>query len=210
MPACIFNLEGTFLGFSGEDPRKPKSIVLEVDQEQMAIKLPKEIRAYASTAFKVGDRLRCVGKSQVDFKAGVIKLKAYQVFALPPVNAPATAPLAAASSAIDSSRAAIAQPRDVQSASPSPQRSKILICRKSGCQKRGGRQMVAALERILQAYQLQDQVEIRYTGCTKRCSKAPNLTIMPGKYCYEKINEKDLVALIEEHFCSPDAPNPSL
>lgn len=208
MPARMFNLEGTFLGFIGSDPKKPKSIILEAEQEQMAIKLPKELRAYARSSLKVGDRLRCIGSSQVDFKARFIKLQAYQVFFLPPADPSATTSVPATASRPE---AAIA-PQPLNHAPPSEpslsqKRAKILVCRKSGCQKRGGRQMAAVLEHILQTYQLQNQVEIRYVGCQKRCSKAPNLTIMPGKHYYEKIDAKDLTALIAEHFCSPPSPH---
>lgn len=208
LPARMFNLEGTFLGFLGDDTQKPKSIILEVEQEQMPIKLPKELRAFARSSLKVGDRLRCVGSSQVNFKAGVIKLKAYQVFFLSPNEASVT-PTARPMAQSTDVEIALQPLSNAQMAAPSTgqKRSKILVCRKSGCQKRGGRQMVEALERILEAYQLQDQVEIHYTGCQKRCSKAPTLTVIPSKHCYEKINAKDLTALIEEHFCPPDSSN---
>jgi (2Fe-2S) ferredoxin len=194
----MFNLEGTFQSFIGRHSSKPKSIVLEVETEPIVIKLPKELRAYAGATLKPGDRLRCIGSSHVDFKAGVIKLKAYQVFFL--------SELAAALPSQDA--AAVGQPltpTQMPPTRPKPNRSKILVCRKSGCQKRGGRKMVEAMERILEAYQLTDQVEIHYTGCNKRCSKAPTLTVMPGKYCYEKVNAADLTALIEEHFCPSDS-----
>jgi len=211
LPTRMFNLEGTFLGLIGDDSKKPKFIILEVEQEQMAIKLPKELRAYARSSLTIGDRLRCIGSSQVDFKAGVIKLKAYQVFFVSPATSPATVD---SPEVVHNSHEAIALQwlsNALPVTSTSGQKgSKILVCRKSGCQKRGGRQMVEALERILATYQLQDQVEIRYTGCQKRCSKAPTLTVMPGKYCYEKIKAKDLTALIEEHFCPPDSSNSPL
>ncbi|MEO1207929.1 MAG: (2Fe-2S) ferredoxin domain-containing protein [Cyanobacteria bacterium J06638_20] len=193
LPPRLFNLEGTFLGFLGGEPKKPKSIVLEVDQEHISIQLPKELRAHAKSSLKVGDRLCCLGKSQVDFKAGIIKLKAYQVFFLAPTEA--TVPTSASTSwPLPTSQSPCT--------SSQPKRSKILVCRKSGCQKRGGHKMVAALEKVLQDYQLQDQVEISYTGCQKRCSKAPTLTVMPGKHHYESINPRDLAAVVEEHFCS--------
>ncbi|MEO1068082.1 MAG: (2Fe-2S) ferredoxin domain-containing protein [Cyanobacteria bacterium J06638_6] len=196
LPPRLFNLEGTFLGFIGGDPRKPKSIVLGVEDEEIAIKLPKELRPSITRSVKVGDRLRCIGSTQVDFKAGVIKLKAYQVFFLPPSGPGATVPTIPA---VPTETLVSHQP---QTANAAPKPAKILVCHKSGCQKRGGRRMVAALEEVLQNYQLQDLVEIRYTGCQKRCSKAPNLTIMPGKHRYDNINPKNLSALVEEHFCS--------
>jgi (2Fe-2S) ferredoxin len=201
LPPRLFNLEGTFLGFIGGDPRKPKSIVLGVEDEQIAIKLPKELRPSITRSVKVGDRLRCIGSTQVDFKAGIIKLKAYQVFFLgSSEDGPAAPTSPALTAAVELSlcqqQAANAAPKSGSKAKP----AQILVCHKSGCQKRGGRKMVAVLEQVLETYQLQDQVEIRYTGCQKRCSKAPNMTIMPGKHRYDNLNPKDLPALIEEHF----------
>ncbi|MDB9525444.1 (2Fe-2S) ferredoxin domain-containing protein [Oscillatoria sp. CS-180] len=195
MPQRMFKLEGTFQGFLGDNFKKPKFIILEVEQEQVVIKLPKELRPYARSTLNVGDRLYCVGRSQVDLQAGVVKLRAHQVFFLTPSEMSET-PVSATVEAA----ARIAQEQHACHA-PKRQRSKILVCNKSGCQKRGGREMIAELEQVLQAYQLEDQVEIRHTRCQKRCSKAPNLTVMPGKHCYEKINPKDLSALVEEHFC---------
>jgi hypothetical protein len=84
MPPWMFNLEGTFLGFLGNNFNKPKAIVLEVEQEKMAIKLPKDLRGPLGQFLRPGDRLRCIGRSQIDFKTGVIKLKAYQLFSSPP------------------------------------------------------------------------------------------------------------------------------
>jgi (2Fe-2S) ferredoxin len=197
-PSYWFNLDGICRGFLGEEKRKPKSLLLEVDGECLAIKLPKELRPNIQQWLQVGDRVRCVGRSHIDHKAGVIKLKAYQVFSLAP-GAEATASTTVSD---------LTSPEVVGSpATPSPKRKqgKIIVCQKSGCQKRGGRQMIAALEQVLQQHQLQDQVEIRYTGCQKRCSKAPTLTIMPGKHCYDRLNPNHLSALIEEHFCPPDA-----
>lgn len=195
----MFNLEGIFLGFLGGESKKPKSIILEVDQEHIAIQLPKELRAHAKSSLTVGDRLCCLGKSQVDFKAGIIKLKAYQVFFLAPTENTLASSIPAATPG--SISWPLPNPQS-PCASPQAKAAKILVCRKSGCQKRGGRQMVAALEQVLRDYHLQDQVEICYTGCQKRCSKAPTLTVMPGKHHYESINPRNLAAVVEEHFCS--------
>jgi hypothetical protein len=82
MPPRMFSLEGIFLGFLG-DAKRPKSLVMDVDQEQIAITLPKELRMAIPSSVVVGDRLRCIGCSQVDYEARVIKLRAYQVFSLP-------------------------------------------------------------------------------------------------------------------------------
>lgn len=198
-PSWLFHLEGTVVGFLDEtspsglnspqncsrsrSARKPKAIVLDVEQEQLAIKLPKDLRSSLHQTLQPGDRVRCIGCSQLDPKTHVIKLKAYQFMDIQ--SAPDSVP-----------------PSPAIPATPySPQkRAKIQICRKSGCQKRGGRQMVAALEQLLHDHQLQDRVEIQYTGCQDRCSKAPNLTIMPGRHQYNRLSLNSLAQVIKSHF----------
>ncbi len=203
-PPWMFDLQGTVLGFLGKNPNKPKSIVLEVEQEPLAIKLPKQLRTTLRLHFQPGHRIRCIGRSQVDAKAGVIRLEAYHLFTLPPDSGdgrlapPPTAPTAA----VTPSPCQRAADRERSSGSGKLKRSKILVCKKSGCQKRGGRQLLVALEQALREYQLYDRVEICSSGCQKRCSKAPSLTIMPGKHRYDQLGPENLSALIEEHFCT--------
>lgn len=98
-----------------------------MDTECLAIKLPKELRPNIQRWLQVGDRVRCVGRSHIDHKAGVIKLKAYQVFSL------AIAEATVANTAPDlTSPVAVGSP-----ATPNPQgkQGKIIVCQKSGCRK---------------------------------------------------------------------------
>ncbi len=188
-----FNLEGTLIGFLGGKANKPKSLILEVEQEQLTIQLPKELRSHVQHYLRLGDRVACVGATHVDYKAGIIKLKAAQVFCLtrPTMTTPQPA----------SSEASPCATRKHCPNSASKTSAKILVCRKSGCQKRAGQAVVAAVEQALKDYQLEGQVKLQYTGCQKRCSQSPSLTIMPGKHRYSSLKPKHVPALIEEHFC---------
>ena len=199
LPPYMFSLEGNFLGYLGKSPNKIKALVLEFEQEQLTIKLPKAVRMSLQTYnLQMGDQIRCIGRSQVDFNAGVIKLKAYYVVPLqPPGDAAPTAPNG------PSSALAAHAVSEYGAVATKQKRAKVLVCRKSGCQKRGTRQVISTLETLLEEYQLHDQVEIQYTGCQKRCSKAPTLTIMPGKHRYDQLNPQGLSHLVEQHFCSP-------
>ncbi len=193
-PSRLFNLEGTLIDFLGGKPHKPKSLVLEVEQEHLAIQLPKELRSHVQSYLQPGDRVSCVGFTEVDYKAGLIKLKAAQVFCLSrPVISPTV-----------TSEPSYCPGRQSSPAKATNSPSKILVCRKSGCQKRAGQSVVAAVEQALRDHQLEGQVKIQYTGCQKRCSKAPSLTIMPGKHRYSSLKPKHIPALIEEHFCPVD------
>lgn len=82
LPPLMFKLEGPILGFLGGEPHQPKSIVLEVEEEQMAIRLPLERQNPFQKTLKPGDRVCCIGRSQVDFQAGVIELQAYHLYSV--------------------------------------------------------------------------------------------------------------------------------
>ena len=92
-PPWMFNLEGTILGFSGKKPHKPKAIILEVEQEQLSIKLPKQLRQALYGRIGVGDRICCVGRSQIQGKTGAIILEASLVFSLSPASQNEASPL---------------------------------------------------------------------------------------------------------------------
>lgn len=83
MPPWMFNLDGTFLGFLIHAPGQPPYLALDVEQEQMAIQLPLPLWESLQPLLTPGARIRCIGRSQLDFQAKTLKLSAYQVFALP-------------------------------------------------------------------------------------------------------------------------------
>ena len=228
LPPWMFNLEGTFLGYlSEENAKKAKSIVIEVAQEQLAVELPKRLRASVhrsihQKSLKPGDRIRCVGRSQLNFSLGVVQLKAYCLFLESSDGEDAGKTV--------NDRQLIRQAHTEDNAThreltelgstktqkntalsvDKRKQAKILICHKSGCKKRGGRQLMGVLKQILESYELQKQVEIQYTGCQKRCSKAPALTIIPGNYLYDRLSPNSLPAIIEKHFCQSLAASSAL
>lgn len=182
LPPWMFNLDGTFLGFVEDDPAKAKTIRLEVDGEVLTIKLRKEVRRVLRSHLQPGDYLRCMGRSELDGNS--IKLKAHQVFTLLLPPRPQSCPLPA--------------PVSAHSATPAPI-LKIQVCRKSGCQKRGGQQLEVALEQALRDRHLQAQVEIQYTGCQKHCSDAPTFTVSPGHHRYSRVQPSRLPAILDRH-----------
>jgi Thioredoxin-like [2Fe-2S] ferredoxin len=82
--------------------------------------------------------------------------------------------------------------------------SKILICQKSSCRKRGSLAVQHALEQELGDRQLSDQVTVKATGCLKNCSKGPNLII--NKTSHRNVTVKDLAKLLDHYF----APRPAV
>ena len=221
LPPWMFNLDGTFLGFVGDDPAKAKAIYLDVEGEWLTIKLPKEVRTVLRSRLQPGDYLRCIGRTEFD--GSTIKLKAHQVFVLLPPrptpcphpphpttdlspsvisssgkNSPSTAPSAGLSASHPSQR---------PNSHPAAHAIKIQVCRKSGCQRRGGRQLVEALKQALRDRNLHSQVEIQYTGCQSHCSKAPTFTVMPGGHRYSRVKLSRLSGVLDRHF-APAKPVP--
>ncbi|NJL46933.1 MAG: (2Fe-2S) ferredoxin domain-containing protein [Leptolyngbyaceae cyanobacterium SM2_5_2] len=191
LPPWLFNLDGIFLGFVGEEPSKAKSIHLQVEEDVLTIKIRKELRERLRSRLQPGDYLRCIGRSEID--GDTIKLKALQVFTLlPPL--PKSCPVAPSFS----------HSSPPPHSSPAP---KIQVCRKSGCQKRGGQALVTALQQALRDRNLHTQVDIQYTGCQKLCSEAPTFTIMPGRHQYTRVKLSRLSAVLDRHF-APAKPNP--
>lgn len=84
LPSWLFNLEGTLLAFIDSSLDQTQSILLEVEQEAMTVRLPKPLWLSLQQRIKPGDRVCCIGRSQLDTQAGVIDLSAYQLFCLKP------------------------------------------------------------------------------------------------------------------------------
>ncbi len=193
LPPWMFTLDGTFVGFVEDNPAKAKTIQLDVDGEVLTIKLRKELRRLLRSRLQPGDYLRCIGRSELD--GNTVKFKAHQVFTL-------LTPLPNSCPLPDTSSTPVPAPPP-----PPAPKLKIQVCRKSGCQKRGGQQLVVALEQALRDRNLQTQVEIQYTGCQKHCSDAPTFTVSPGHHRYSRVQPSRLPAILDRHL-APTKPNP--
>jgi len=78
-PAWKFNLEGTLVAFLGDDIERPRSLVLEIEQENLAICLPERLRSVVKHRLKLGESIGCVGHSYLDRVGGVIRCYAYRL-----------------------------------------------------------------------------------------------------------------------------------
>lgn len=177
-----FNVAGEFLEWIAKNG-KLKYLRLQLDSETMLIKLPKAVRLSLLPALRSGDLIQVSGHGKFNPATGKLKFKGQQVKALAE-DAPISATVASVP---------VRKPRSVKS------KLKILLCQKSGCLKRGGKKLGQALEQVLQRHNLQDQITIEATGCQKRCSKAPNFVVMPGKHRYGGLRPKDLDRVLANH-----------
>lgn len=178
-----FNFEGQFLDFVKHDG-KLKYLRLKVLSEEIQIKIPKTMRITVGLTLQPGEPIWVKGIGKLDQDAHELKLKATQI--IPLTERASTVPTSATRSL-----------RMHQPKSQIKPKIKVLVCKKSGCLKRGGKGLCEALDQTLCDHRLEEHVTIERTGCLKRCSSAPNLVIMPGNQRYTEVRPKILPQIAE-------------
>jgi NADH:ubiquinone oxidoreductase subunit E len=183
-----FDLEGQFLAFV-IDNGKVNHLRVAVDDREVQIKLSKQARASIYEVFEQSplrplDMIRVCGEIRCDGKTGECKLKAYCI----------------EKGGVQSSQSEnIGETPSPLPAPPSPKpltQFKLLICQKSGCQKRGGKQQYRNLQRVIIDRNLH-HVTIEQTGCLGKCSMAPNVMLMPGKKRLSGMKPEAIADLLE-------------
>ena len=206
-----FQLEGEFVSWIGKPGKTLKYLCMAVGERQLHIKLAKPLRKTLSLESvrgdkampRQGDLLQVLVGNKSDRKTGELKLKAYQIEFL-------SCQIECGEAFNQSQTCLPTTTTSVTSKCQSPKKGKILLCQKSGCLKRGGKKLHQALEETLRALGLQEWVKIEGTSCQKRCKRAPNMVLMPGKAKYGNLGKADLSALLEEHYLTPITSSESL
>ncbi|MEM8831164.1 MAG: (2Fe-2S) ferredoxin domain-containing protein [Cyanobacteria bacterium P01_G01_bin.19] len=191
-PKSIYKMEGEFLGFIPKPGGKLKYIQVQVGERIIPIKLAKELRETLGQELVEGDRLSIFLESKGSGHISKLKLKSDRIEKLSSTSEPAT------ESNSDSFSISPSLPSSVSS--PKTKQGKILVCRKSSCSKRGGKQLYSALIETLKQLNLQDRVSIELTGCQKQCKKAPSLILMPGKVKHAYVHPHNLALLLKAHY----------
>ncbi|MGH1396157.1 MAG: (2Fe-2S) ferredoxin domain-containing protein [Trichormus sp.] len=180
-----FNLEGDFLGFIGNKPKKNKYfkyLSLAIPSGDVLIKLPKKLRSCLSSSLAIGERINIYGVGKLHRYKGTIKLKAYEITKI--------------SDRLNPTAQNCQHPHTDL---PPQSSAKIMVCQKSGCMKRGGKGLLSDLEQTLCDRGLLDKVTIEHTDCQKRCSSAPNCVLMLGKKKYKKNCPEAIASLLEQY-----------
>ncbi|MUH01378.1 (2Fe-2S) ferredoxin domain-containing protein [Scytonema sp. UIC 10036] len=209
-----FRLEGRFLDFVIKDGYKLKGLLLETSEGECYVKLAKHLRVAFDWRLQKGTWLQVLGEKKHDLKTGEVKLKAYQVMAAQ-VETREQGGKGTREETISLSSSFSKSPRaDVPMSSSHEVRTKkatILVCQKSDCMKRGGKQLCQAIEASVSARGLESEVTIKGTGCMKNCKAGPNL-VMPDKTRYSRIQAAQVPALMDKHFSpqSADSDNEAI
>lgn len=193
---ATYKIEGEFLGFVPKPGGELKYIRVQVGERTIPIKLAKQLRKTLESKITEGgqpgglvfrDRISILLEQKVSGQIGKLKLKAECVKKLDTTNA-------------ETIKSTSIPPVNTAFKPEKTTKGKILVCRKSSCSKRGGKQLYRALTETLEQLGLQERVTIELTGCQKQCKKAPSLILMPGKVKHAYVNPNDLSSLLETHY----------
>ncbi|WP_036485794.1 ferredoxin [Myxosarcina sp. GI1] len=182
-----FNLIGE-LQKTSKKKGKIKYLKLVSDRGEYWIKVSKTIRKNLDKNISKGCRLKVLGQQKQNFKTGKIKLKANSIDLV-------ACNLKPANVKVKEKKVSLAPIFDRQK----KVKAKVLICQKNNCWKRGGKIIHDKLTEMFRKSGLENEIEIKKTGCLKKCKQAPNIVMMPDKSRYSKVNPKQVPALVEKH-----------
>ncbi|NEP17206.1 MAG: (2Fe-2S) ferredoxin domain-containing protein [Leptolyngbya sp. SIO4C1] len=183
MSKSSFCLEGEFIGFVAGKKNSCKYLKLVASGKRYRVRVRKRLRDRVKQ-LQPGDRLLVSGYRK---KRKLSKTK-FKVDRIDNLSTDSPEPVVAAQPAAKSKKA----------------RSRILVCGKSSCRKRGAKEVCQAIEAALSS--AQEPVELRLTGCMDRCKSGPQVVVMPGKHRYSKVKPKQVAKLVQQHFGKDRAP----
>ena len=185
-----FQLQGKFVGFIYKSNGQVKSLILRVGERELRIKIDNSLQDTHSLNLLPGDWISITGEQELKKeKFTKLKLKAYEIERL--------------SCDLKCNPEQETSAMGKKKGKNCPKKGKILLCNKSDCAKRGGKKLYRILEKTISKLGLEKYVTIEKTSCQKRCGKAPNMILMPGKCKHSKPNPKNIAGLLEEHYFTP-------
>ena len=167
---------------------KIKYLKLVTGDRKYWIKINKQVRKNLDRDLAVGCPLEITGKQKQRLKTGKSKFKADGVKIIAHASESKVAHLKQKQVSLAPIGA-----RKKKSA------AKVLVCQKSNCWKRGGKEICEQLETAFCDRGLDNLIQIKKTGCLKKCKKAPNLVMMPDKTAYSNVKPKQIPDLVEKH-----------
>lgn len=79
-----------------------------------------------------------------------------------------------------------------------PKKPVITICGGTGCQASGSNKIISVLKKEIKNQKIQDDVDLRITGCHGFCEMGPMIVIYPSKIFYPSVKIKDIQRIISE------------
>lgn len=177
-----FALTGVVIDIDQKSGHHPKAIYLQVEAGQTyRIKLHKRVWRDLVVCPAVGDRLWVMGERVYKPQKADYRYKADYIEVLSKAVSGAIAPDSALSV---SSRPTSSKPK-----------GKILVCQKSSCCRRGGKELWQTLEQTLAEENLQDHISLKSTGCMGQCKQGPVMVL--AKKRYTQVKPKQVKPLLD-------------
>lgn len=188
----VGRLEGYALGHGG----KIRRLLIETRQGVQSIKLTHDcrielVRNILNKSIQQGSCLEVTGLQKVNKHGMVKRLKAQ-------VIVPAVVETASGSSVVT---------KPVLVPQFQGHKTKILVCQKSDCCKRGSAQLQDAIEAAICDRNLTHQVSVKAVGCLKHCSKGPVIAI--DKTRYKEADVREVERFLDERFTPAPASIPA-
>ncbi|MGP0128690.1 MAG: (2Fe-2S) ferredoxin domain-containing protein [cyanobacterium endosymbiont of Rhopalodia musculus] len=172
-----FRLVGQLESFVMKDGIKIKYLRMRVGSREFLIEISEELKVYLDTHLSPKDWLEVQGTRETKGKMAIFKLKAETIKIL-------TQP----------------QESGVMIIPEKASKKKILVCKKARCWDQGGRILYQQIKTKLVDRGLENQVEIRLTGCLKQCRKGPNVVVLPDKIQYNQVSIGQVDNLLKKHY----------
>ncbi|GAB4530003.1 MAG: hypothetical protein Tsb0014_12380 [Pleurocapsa sp.] len=159
--------------------------VVKDDRDRYWIKVSSKLQENLDTHLTKNCRLEVRGQQKQNLKTGKTKYKALGVVLMP--KTPETR--------VKEKEVSLLPVFD----SDKKSKAKVLICQKSNCWKRGGKEICEQLTANLSDRSLASDIPIKKTGCLKKCKQAPNIVMLPDKVRYSNVKAKQIPNLVDKH-----------
>jgi (2Fe-2S) ferredoxin len=186
-----FGLTGEFIRFVLGKDGKPRALELRWLGRSIVIKIAKFLRDDRYEDWRPGINVQIWGTQKISKKTEKLKLNADRLVLLP----------AASSSVVPFVMLPLVEnPTTSRRPTSAMKPPCIKICGKPDCMKRGGKKMCEKLEHCLESGIWDPEIQIQLTGCMGKCSKGPNLVVMPDKTRYTQVKAKEIPQVLNRHF----------
>lgn len=179
-----FNITGKLVKIIFKKYNQVKYLKLVTEKQAYWIKVAKSIREDIAEIVSLDAEVTIKGTKKQKKKTGQIEYKADYV------------ELVASSNSNSSRHIIVPETSPVSNQENKVKaKAKILVCKKSSCWKKGGKEICQVLENIYS----DRQIEVKTTGCLKQCKKGPNVVMLPDKARYSRVRPQQIPILVEKH-----------
>ena len=96
-------------------------------------------------------------------------------------------------------KAAAAEKIEIKEDGKKTYKAHIMCCAGTGCTSSGSANLRAEFEKVLEKYNLTDEVKIIKTGCFGLCAEGPIVVVYPDDAMYCKVQPADVEEIVTEH-----------